>query len=94
MADRAVRFTPRAVKDLKALARSVQEEILGDPAVLSARADLPPPPEVKKLKGASGYYRLRSGGFRSVFKLDADSVMVLRVVDRKELERSLAHLWH
>jgi mRNA interferase RelE/StbE len=40
--------------------------------------------DVKKLTGKTHEYRLRIGGFRVLFTLEADLISVYRVSDRKE----------
>jgi len=48
---------------------------------------------VKRLKGfRRPLYRVRSGDHRIVYRMDETLVTVLRVIDRKVLERSLRNL--
>ena len=86
-------FSPRSRRDLKALSRRDQEAIISDIEALSSQASLPPPPKVKKLKGMQSLHRLRTGDFRTIFRLESKGMFVLRVIPRKELERTLANLW-
>lgn len=87
-----VQLTRAAVKDLDAVApvlrRRLAEELL-------ALADLATswPPGIKRLRGfAFPLYRLRSGDHRVLFRLDEPVVTILRVINRKDLERTLRHL--
>ena len=51
----------------------------------------PGPPAVKKIK--DNLYRLRSGSYRIIYERKKSMVYVLRIVDRKELERTLQKLF-
>ena len=86
-----VELSPRALRDLKALEKTAAREILGDLEVLQIRP-WPAPPKVKKLEGYKNLYRLRTGNYRSLFEPTEKGVVVLRVLDRKELERILRNL--
>ena len=93
MAGGSLYFSPRSRADLKSLPREAREAVLGDLESLCAVGVLPPPARVKKLKGAGGAYRLRTGDYRSIFRIRDGRIYVIRIVPRKELERSLAGLW-
>ncbi|MBI5624809.1 MAG: type II toxin-antitoxin system RelE/ParE family toxin [Elusimicrobia bacterium] len=93
MPSREVFFSPRSRRDLKALSPRDQESILSDIEALSTQSNLPAPPKVKKLKGIPNLHRLRTGDFRTIFRLESTGIFVLRVIPRKELERTLSHLW-
>lgn len=87
MAEQPVELSPRAWRDIERLPAEVADEILRDLEVL-AKPRWPGPPKVKKLRGHD-LYRLRTGEYRSVFELQQEKVVVLRIVGRKELERIL-----
>jgi mRNA interferase RelE/StbE len=40
---------------------------------------------IKKLTGKGNYYRLRIGQYRLGFKLDSDTIILLRIMARKEI---------
>ena len=85
----AVQLTRSAAKDLDHLAPDVRLQVAADLASLAERP-LDRPPRVKRLKGVRGsVYRLRSGAFRAVYRIDGTMVTVLRVIDRKDLEAAL-----
>jgi mRNA-degrading endonuclease RelE of RelBE toxin-antitoxin system len=86
-----VELSPRALRDLKALESAAAEEILDDLKVLQTRP-WPGPPKVKKIEGYKALYRLRTRDYRSLFEPTEKGVVVLRVLDRKELERILRNL--
>jgi mRNA interferase RelE/StbE len=65
-----------ARKDLKRLDRQVAARIL--PAI-AALADDPRPSGVKRLKGDSDLWRIRVGGYRVVYAIEDDHLVVLVV---------------
>lgn len=86
-----VELSPRAFRDLKGLEKAAAGEILDDLKILQTRP-WPGPPKVKKLEGHKNLYRIRTGDYRSLFEPTEKGVVVLRVLDRKELERILRNL--
>jgi mRNA-degrading endonuclease RelE of RelBE toxin-antitoxin system len=86
-------FSPRSRRDLKKLPRRDQEEVLSDIESLAAGTGLPAPPKVRKLKGIKDLHRLRSGDYRTLFRFAPDGFYIIRIVPRKELERTLAGIW-
>lgn len=93
MPSRRLFFSPRSRRDLKALSRRDQEAILSDIESLSVGTGLPTPAKVKKLKGVQNLHRLRTGEYRTIFRLAPGGLFILRIVPRKELERTLSGLW-
>ena len=87
----SVELSPRAFRDLGGFEKRTAREILEGLEVLKAYP-WPPPPKVKKLEGYKTLYRLRVGNYRAIFELLGKQVVVLRVMDRKELERTLRNL--
>jgi mRNA-degrading endonuclease RelE of RelBE toxin-antitoxin system len=53
----------------------------------------PSSPSKKKLRGF-GYplYRLRTGDYRVLYRIDETIVTIMRVIDRKELDRTIKRL--
>ena len=87
-----VQLTRVAAKDLDALDTVVRAAVVADLAKLS-ESPIDRPPRVKRLKGfKQPLYRLRSGDHRVVYRIDERLVTILRVIDRKVLERSLRKL--
>lgn len=43
---------------------------------------------LKKLKGASSYFRIRTGDFRIGFRLEAGRIVFMRCLPRKDIYRS------
>lgn len=51
---------------------------------------LPTGVNIKKLKGFNPpLYRLRSGDYRVLYRIEGSIVTVMRVIDRKELEKTI-----
>jgi mRNA interferase RelE/StbE len=86
-----VELSPRALRDLKDLEKAAAGKILNDLKILQTRP-WPGPPKVKKLEGHKDLYRIRTGDYRFLFEPTEKGVVVLRVLDRKELERILRNL--
>ena len=48
---------------------------------------------VKKLKGFKPpLYRLRSGDYRVLYRIQSSAILIMRIIDRKELERTIKRL--
>jgi mRNA-degrading endonuclease RelE of RelBE toxin-antitoxin system len=62
--------------------------------ISSLREDpLPDPPLKKKLKGFGfSLYRLRVGDYRLLYRIEETTVTVMRVVARKDLDRSVRNI--
>ncbi len=86
-------LTPRAFRDLKSLEKETARRILEDLTIIRTRPrPWPGPPKVKKLEGRRDLFRLRIGDYRVIFEPTGTGVLVLRIMDRKELERTLRNL--
>lgn len=79
----AVVFTGRARKDLAKLPDRLRRQLI---ARIESLADDPRPNGSKKLEGASGEYRIRSGDYRVLYQVHDREILVLivRVADRKD----------
>jgi len=87
-----IELTRAATKDLDRLPGSSRDQVLADVRTLQSDP-LGSPPRVKRLRGFGiPLHRLRSGDYRVLYRLDADVVTVMRIVDRKDLERQLRQL--
>jgi mRNA-degrading endonuclease RelE of RelBE toxin-antitoxin system len=85
----AVQLTRIAARDLDSLAFSDRDQVT---QALQGLKDEPigRPPRIKRLKGFPfPLYRLRSGDYRALYRVDEEVVTVMRVINRKELERTL-----
>lgn len=87
--DFTVVLTDRAAADMDRLPLRARLQVSQDIASL-ARDPLPPRPGPKKLKGyRPPPYRLRAGDFRVLYRVTGKAITVVRVIDRRDLERIL-----
>ena len=81
-----VSFRKSFVRDLKKLkdakVRSRVRELIEAVDEAGSLADLP---DVKKMSGSSGYYRVRVGSHRVGLAVDGDGIEFVRVLDRKDI---------
>ncbi|MDI6773711.1 MAG: type II toxin-antitoxin system RelE/ParE family toxin [bacterium] len=83
MSRSTVQLTRAAVKDLDDLPGPARGE----------ETSLGRPSQIKRLKGFPFLlYRLRSGDYRVLYRVDEALVTVMRVINRKDLERALRRL--
>lgn len=88
----AVRLTRAAAKDLDALPSADRDQVAAALGTLETEP-LGPPPRIKRLRGfAFPLYRVRSGDYRALYRMDEAVVTVMRVIHRRELERALRQL--
>ncbi|GAA1914945.1 type II toxin-antitoxin system RelE/ParE family toxin [Streptomyces sodiiphilus] len=84
------RFTSAAQRQLRAINRHDAMRIL---TALTALGEDPyrQGPDVKKLTGPSGLYRLRVGSYRIAYQVDDGELLVLvvKVGDRRDVYRGL-----
>jgi mRNA interferase RelE/StbE len=83
-----IEFTPRAVRDLKALDRQVRARIANR---IDALAENPHPQGIKKIVGEEELYRLRVGDYRILYQVKAKVLLVLIVAvgHRREIYRRI-----
>jgi len=87
-----VQLTKAAIADLDRLPTADREHVTDDLRMLAARP-IGGPPRIKRLKGAGfPLYRLRSGDFRAPRRTDEAVVTIMRVINRRDLERTLRQL--
>lgn len=82
-------YAPRAQRDLLKLEKRFALQILEDLELLRT----PPWPagKVKRLSGQE-YWEIKSGDFRTVFWPRPNTVVVLRVVNRRDLEKAIGRI--
>lgn len=92
MADFAVQLTQPAVRDIRSLPGNIHSRIIE--GIMSLRQDpFPSPPLKKKLKGFGfPLYRLRIVDYQLLYRIDEKTVTIMRVVDRKDLEKAIKRL--
>jgi mRNA interferase RelE/StbE len=85
-------LTEHAISDLEEISKEIREQIRRDLKTLQT-SPLPSGTQIKRLKGfRPPIYRLRSGNFRVLYRIREDKVTVLRMIDRKILERVIKRL--
>ncbi len=92
MTDFAVQLTQPAIRDIQNLTDIFHSRIVESLEIL--RQDpFPSPPLKKKLKGFGfPLYRLRIADFRLLYRIDGKTITIMRVVDRKDLEKTIKRL--
>ena len=87
-------YSPRAQRDLKKLPPREAGQILDDLQKLALPQKAWPSGQVKKLRGHP-YSEIKTGDYRTIFLCQGQKVIVLRSVNRRELERELRRIdWH
>ncbi|MBI3597027.1 MAG: type II toxin-antitoxin system RelE/ParE family toxin [Nitrospirae bacterium] len=82
-------YAPRAQRDLLDLPRKFADQILNDHDLLKTRPW--PNTKVKKIKGHP-YWELKTGDYRSLFIVESNEVVFLRIVNRKNLETAVKRI--
>ena len=77
---RKIEIRDRVEKDLRKMPKTDADRILN--AIYAMRAGVTG--DVKKLTNHSPEYRLRIGNWRVLFDIDGDTIIVYRVLDRKD----------
>lgn len=77
-------FKPKAVKDLDKLPRDIAGRVIQK--LESLRSGLKGG-DVKRLTNFSPEYRLRVGNYRALFEVEGASIVVYRVIHRREAYR-------
>jgi len=87
--ERELIYAPRAQRDLLALPKLNARQILEDLELLQT---LPwPAGKARKLRGHD-FWEIKTGDYRTIFWPQGKKVVILRVVNRRDLERTLGHI--
>lgn len=86
MDERALVYGPRAERDLLAIPARDALRVLEDLKLL--RTPVWPPRKVKKLHGTD-FWEVKTGDYRTIFWPQRSRVVILRVVNRRDLEWAL-----
>lgn len=82
-------YAPRVQRDLLALQVRDADRILDDLTLLET---IPwPAGKVKRLQ-TGDFWEIKTGDFRTIFWPQGSSVVILRVVNRRDLERTLGRI--
>lgn len=91
MANFSLVYSPRAQRDLRKLPAKEANQILNDLEKLTASQRDWPMGQVKKLQGHP-YWEIKTGDFRALFICQKQKIVILRVVNRRELEREIKRI--
>ena len=87
--ERQVLFFPRAARDLEELEEKYARQILEDIELL--RFPPWPPAKAKKLHGTD-LWELKTGDFRTLFLPRRNQVIIVRVVNRRDLLKAIKRI--
>ncbi len=92
MTDFTVQLTQPAIRDIASLPAAIHSRIIE--CITNLRQDpFPAPPLKKRLKGFGfPLYRLRITDYRLIYRIDGETVTIMRVLDRKDLEKAIKRL--
>ena len=83
-----VSFRKSFLRDLKKIKdRKVRGRVRGVIEAVEEAESLADLPDVKKMSGSSGYYRVRTGSYRIGLAVEGEEVEFVRVLDRKDIYR-------
>ncbi len=82
-------YAPRAQRDLLDLPLKIVHQILDDHDLLKARPW--PSTKVTRLRGYP-YWEMKTGDYRSLFVVEATTVVLLRIVNRRDLEKAIRRI--
>jgi mRNA-degrading endonuclease RelE of RelBE toxin-antitoxin system len=87
-----IQVTRSAADDLNTIPNEVRKHVLLDIKKLSSNPFLFGA-NIKKIKGFKPpLYRFRSGDHRILYRVQTDTITIMRVIDREELERVIRRL--
>ncbi len=87
-----IQLTHSAIDDLNNISEKQRDKIIASIKKLSPNP-FATETHIKKLKGIKPpLYRIRSGDFRIIYKVQEDIIYIMRVLDRKDLERIIKRL--
>ena len=85
-------LTDHALDDLKDISKEARVQIHQDLKALES-SPFPSGTQIKRLKTfRPPVYRLRSGDYRVLYRIQGDTVTILRIIARKVLERIIKRL--
>lgn len=87
-----LQLTESAADDLDLISEDQREKILKDVRILSS-SSRSSQTNIKKLKGFKPpLYRLRSGDYRVLYQVLGDRVIIMRVINRRDLDRIIKRI--
>jgi mRNA interferase RelE/StbE len=86
---RQVSLKPSARRDFEKMPRKAQQALARKIDLLAVDAQAA---GEEKLAGHEGLFRIRAGDYRAVYERGGDTIMILRLGDRKEIYKMLRRL--
>jgi len=87
-----IQLTYSAVEDLDCIPEALRKKIITSIKKLSSNP-FSSSSNIKKLKGFKPpLYRIRSGDFRVLYRVHDKTIIIMRVIDRKDLDRIIKRL--
>ena len=87
--ERNLVYAPRAQRDLLSLPKRYALQILEDLELLQEPPW--PPGKVKKLHGHD-FWEIKTGSYRTIFLPRGKDVIILRIINRRDLEKTLGRI--
>lgn len=86
MSSYSIEFSKPALKQLSKLPQKMRQKVADE---IGSLADDPRPADCKKLSGEDDLYRIRTGDYRVIYRIQDDVllVLVIRIGHRKEVYR-------
>ena len=82
-----VQLARAAIDDLEEIPKAFRDQVISEIKSLSINP-LPRGSGIKKLKGFKPpLYRLRSGDYRVLYRLQSHTITIMRIINRKDLEK-------
>ena len=87
-----IEFSKKAYKDIKILSKEEQRKIIEKVKELKSVSMIVRKGDTKKLKSFKNVYRLIVGNFRVIYSILNEIILIIRVIDRKNLKKILDKL--
>jgi len=88
----SLQLTQSAADDLTDIPNHLRKGILNTIQLLSSNP-FPLGTHIKRLKGFKpSHYRLRSADYRGLYYVPGRTITIMRIIDRKDLERTIKRL--
>lgn len=84
-----ITLLPRAERDLRGIGQAERKRIAD---ALRSLAEGPGNPDVKALRGAVPWLRMRVGDYRVIYRATPAGYVVARIIHRRDLDRAVATL--
>jgi len=82
-----IEFSKKAYKDIKTLSKEEKRKIIEKIKELKSVSMIIRKEDTKKLRSFKNVYRLRVGNFRVIYSVLNEIILIIRIIDRKNLKR-------